>query len=701
MATQWYNLVDKKCKNTKGGTIMKGLKKILSIVIAMAVLITVFPMTVAYAGGDEYELSLDSPYNMWIDSNGETVKFSPQNDGWYSFYTNGQYDTYATLYNSNWDFIAENDDSLDCHNFTINYKLYSGYTYYLTVNAYLDTEETAQFELIAKEIVGVEEVQITKEPDNTTVIEGFEKYTYDCSGLEATFTLSDETTVDWTYNEDEYVNGQFVDITFNNDGLGHYYIDITCGDAFTRFFFTTIENPVDYIVYNGDDFTFYENSHGYYSEYEEQYYYVYTLSNDSTITIYYKDGTFLQAHPYENVNMFSFETYDNQHETPWTVDDNNFFTLCYLGVSTQVPVTILPCPFKSVTVNSAPSREYIYGDYEYGSMVGSEYHLYPSDLTGLSFTVTYEDGTTETFDDSDINTDKNQIDGYMYHLSAVLPTPNSSKEVTLNYKGYDIKYNINVVEIPVKSIEILEDCYQTDYEEYFSPIFDGMKIKISYNDGTSQEVTLNEENTEYIFKGDSMYAVTVGDNTLYIYYNYEDELGDHYVLRYLGAEVPYLNIYTFPLKDIDHLTLDKLTNNGDGTEVTINYTDGTEESITLDVVAEYNIAKEDYYCYALTSKGVVQYSIMDKYENDELVGRNLHILGQKVFIPKPEFTLGDVNADDKINILDATLVQRASAKLMTLTDTQTKASDVDKDGKITILDVTKIQRYVAKVISEF
>ena len=67
----------------------------------------------------------------------------------------------------------------------------------------------------------------------------------------------------------------------------------------------------------------------------------------------------------------------------------------------------------------------------------------------------------------------------------------------------------------------------------------------------------------------------------------------------------------------------------------------------------------------------------------------------------PEYTLGDVDDDKKITIMDTTMVQRAIAKQITLTEEQQKCADTDKDGKISVMDATAIQRFIAKIITEF
>ena len=59
--------------------------------------------------------------------------------------------------------------------------------------------------------------------------------------------------------------------------------------------------------------------------------------------------------------------------------------------------------------------------------------------------------------------------------------------------------------------------------------------------------------------------------------------------------------------------------------------------------------------------------------------------------------LGDVNNDGKVNIKDATMVQKAAAKMIALTDAENIRADVNSDNKTNIKDATAIQKYVAKI----
>ena len=64
---------------------------------------------------------------------------------------------------------------------------------------------------------------------------------------------------------------------------------------------------------------------------------------------------------------------------------------------------------------------------------------------------------------------------------------------------------------------------------------------------------------------------------------------------------------------------------------------------------------------------------------------------------EPEYLLGDVNGDGKVNSADARMALRAAVKLETLDETKIKAADVDGNGKITSSDARKILRVAVKL----
>lgn len=63
--------------------------------------------------------------------------------------------------------------------------------------------------------------------------------------------------------------------------------------------------------------------------------------------------------------------------------------------------------------------------------------------------------------------------------------------------------------------------------------------------------------------------------------------------------------------------------------------------------------------------------------------------------------LGDVDGNGKVEVLDATLIQRREALFDKLTDEQLELADTNKDGVVNVLDATMIQRFAAKFITSF
>lgn len=63
--------------------------------------------------------------------------------------------------------------------------------------------------------------------------------------------------------------------------------------------------------------------------------------------------------------------------------------------------------------------------------------------------------------------------------------------------------------------------------------------------------------------------------------------------------------------------------------------------------------------------------------------------------------LGDVNSDGKVNVKDATMIQKAAAKIIALTDAENMRADVNGDGKVNVKDATAIQKYAAKIETGF
>ncbi len=63
-----------------------------------------------------------------------------------------------------------------------------------------------------------------------------------------------------------------------------------------------------------------------------------------------------------------------------------------------------------------------------------------------------------------------------------------------------------------------------------------------------------------------------------------------------------------------------------------------------------------------------------------------------------KYMTGDVNLDGKLNIRDATLIQKHLAKIIELKDTELTLADFDLNGEVNIKDATAIQKKIANII---
>nr|WP_243411798.1 dockerin type I domain-containing protein [Ruminococcus difficilis] len=91
------------------------------------------------------------------------------------------------------------------------------------------------------------------------------------------------------------------------------------------------------------------------------------------------------------------------------------------------------------------------------------------------------------------------------------------------------------------------------------------------------------------------------------------------------------------------------------------------------------------------------------YNNYDIYDKDLNLIYFNVIaggvdIYQSAVIIGDVNGDEKVDITDATLIQKAIAELIELSDVQKKAADTNTDGKVDITDATMIQKYIAELI---
>ncbi|MBQ8538739.1 MAG: dockerin type I repeat-containing protein [Ruminococcus sp.] len=549
-------------------------------------------------------------------------------------------------------------------------------------------------------VVGIE---VTQNPYNMTCIEGQEYNTMVLDGLEVTLTLSDGAQAVWDCDSGHSVNGFYVTTSRGKDDLGNYYVKVNCYDFSETIYFEVVENPVSSIsVYSASDLEYYKHSHGYIMNSKYDYFYEYEIPQDTLIQINYKDGSSKIASFYEKVDCYAFNDSSSQWTSPWGIG-TNYVTISYLEVETQFPVTILDTPFESVELHTSPSRDYYFGDNNYGYVTSTDkYFLVPTDISGLSFTATFKDGSTKTYDEDDIDVENRTIDGYEYSVKECVVEGVGETVTILYFMGAEIEIPIKVAEAYIKSFEVIKAPDKTDYALNYFPDFTGMQVKVTYFDDTTKVVTANSDTLSYKYTDMGVYVqpfiicLDMGDEKLEI-----TEIGYGYTaiyhrLSYRGYYIDYKGINYFDEKDTVNVEVTEFTRDGDGMKIEVEYADGTKDSLTYDTVLYLDETDDLISAYGLTENGLTSYRIEklgeDRYKVRTFAGSTI--------VDCKERELGDVDGDGEVTIMDATAIQLHIAQLETIPEYNLACADADGDGTITIIDATQIQLYIAQLIPE-
>lgn len=191
---------------------MKTTKKVLSIVIALAFILSAFPMPVAFAEGEEYvAIALDTPVVVTATEENlgvEIFKFVAEKGGRYNFFSSdNDFDTYGEVYDKDMNLIAENDDGSNGLNFEVAFVAAAGATYYLKARG-LNEQISGDFSVVLEKIPGVESVSIDKE--NVT------GKPFDTQSLNLTAYPEDMNvfSVEWASNDESVVK---IKSTYNGD----------------------------------------------------------------------------------------------------------------------------------------------------------------------------------------------------------------------------------------------------------------------------------------------------------------------------------------------------------------------------------------------------------------------------------------------------------------------------------------------------
>ena len=343
--------------------------------------------------------------------------------------------------------------------------------------------------------------------------ESYEWFCYDYQyDIEMKVYIKDGTVLEGEFGNSVYYNGTEYTLEYNDDqaydnqwGLGSHKISANIMGFETSFDVNVVESPVKSIEV--EDVTLIEKADGSYTgdydwftgEYDCEWFEYYY---EPLVTVTFKDGTqysgdggFLD----DEDNWYDLKIYDDQsYENQWSVGKHTV-KASILGCEDEITVTVVETPVKSVQIEDVEVYENIDGDYvnAYNSETGEwDLEWYKYYYSKPEFTVTLKDGSVLK---GSYSVEYN--DEYYYvETSDDQSYNNQWKKGThtaeINILGYETTFNVNVLESPYQSIEVvevkplLEGDVKHDYfsgEEQFYYNIPDFRYRITKKDGTTAE----------------------------------------------------------------------------------------------------------------------------------------------------------------------------------------------------------------------
>lgn len=338
------------------------------------------------------------------------------------------------------------------------------------------------------------------------------------NGDKITLVLNDGSSVvysynennGWVYNNDDYIetefendNGELVTVRISYDQYENhwqagksYELTVECMGVTTTTIVNILENPISSIEFIPiKPIEYKENINGYY-EYDnngEKYFYYYLPSfeigdvlrinnKDGSVIDYtyigwqesYGESVFLSSNG-DCIFEYDINTSSNQFENHWTLGNENYYQIKYLGILCDVPVSITENNIKSIEYIRANSdiveftngyRRVYYDEdgvlcdyYEYNINVseGDIFKVVCSDNTVEEYvcykeTAEYEDGTTYDYyelrsENGEVEViDVNHIDFSYIQSYDNCWTVGNSYPVQVAYGGHNATFNVNITE---------------------------------------------------------------------------------------------------------------------------------------------------------------------------------------------------------------------------------------------------------------
>ncbi|MBQ3074251.1 MAG: dockerin type I repeat-containing protein [Ruminococcus sp.] len=366
-------------------------------------------------------------------------------------------------------------------------------------------------------------------------------------------------------------------------------------------------------------------------------------------------------------------------------------------VRLEVEYTVLDNPVESFELDADFVFYENYQDVFFDPELGYYVYCYDFDMED-TVTVHFTDGTSTTdeamfyFDDFGCNVE-------LYDNQREKPWKAGEENyITARYMGHELKIPVEIIPVPVESIEVTKLPDKTEYEEGYYPLWQGMEVTLGLIDGSEVVATIDEDELEYDHYL-SEYTYKVGEFELKL------DFWDEYTVTCFDKEAVIEGLTFTEARPVADMEIKKISRTGVGTVVDIEYESGEKETLTFDVVDTWGEVHygDDVDGRIRTDRGYLNYVVTTVIDEDGVfAGYELCIsdfiafAGEDKVIPETYVALyGDVNESGVVDIKDATLIQKHLAGIAELSGIALEAANVVTDRDVNIKDATAIQKWVA------
>lgn len=342
----------------------------------------------------------------------------------------------------------------------------------------------------------------------------------------------------------------------------------------------------------------------------------------------------------------------------------------------------------------------IYENYSEGYWDETDTYRYTYDFDmDDTITVYYKDGTSTT-DEAMFFYDDYGWGVGLYDTQDVNPWEVGKENyIYAKYMGYEVKIPVEMLATPIESIEVANLPDKTEYEDCYKPLWQGMEVVLNFKDGGSVSKVIQEDELEYIrYPGDD-YVFDIFGHEVII-----REWDGEYSLLCYDVEKTIEGLTFTEHKAVKAMDVKQISRTGEGAVVDVEYENGEKETFEFDVQDhDRAVSDRDVSGRIKTVNGYAEYSMQAVYDSGKnLEGYNLWFLDFEAFapvdviIPVPGCGLvGDANEDGRINIKDATAIQKHLADAEMLSAAGVLMANVIGYDKLNIKDATLIQKYLA------